>query len=328
MTMGALKTVIYSTVKYSQQRKGVSPNGKSETPIFDYQLQQNALIPLIARTLGLNMLHNYAKSIYEHPKGHEEYLLLTCCCDKAIVSWHAERTISQMRERTGGQGYLGANMYGEAIAGAHAAMTAEGDNRVLMIKVVKDLLSISMKKPDFFYSGEFIKLSDKNELYCLKTMNVLFQMLEKFKLERLINKMTTLKVNGKSNYAILMLETSDEVQELALAHGEKIAIQSCLSSLEKLTTSKEIVRNYFLLFAWEVILRELALFVLQGWITPELAGSLKENYNELIKKAAKDIDVIVNSLNIPVHALKIPIAKDYIKYNSYANYGEVVNAKL
>jgi len=29
MTLGGLKSVIYSTVKYSQQRKGVSPNGKS-----------------------------------------------------------------------------------------------------------------------------------------------------------------------------------------------------------------------------------------------------------------------------------------------------------
>ena len=60
----------------------------------------------------------------------------------------------------------------------------------------------------------------------------------------------------------------------------------------------------------------------------KLAGELKNHYNELIKKAAKDIDVIVDSLNIPVHSLKVPIAKDYVKYNSYPNYGEVVNAKL
>lgn len=44
--------------------------------------------------------------------------------------------------------------------------------------------------------------------------------------------------------------------------------------------------------------------------------------------AAKDIDKIIESLNIPVHALKIPIAKDYVQFNSYANYGEVTNSKL
>jgi p-aminobenzoyl-glutamate transporter AbgT len=98
--------------------------------------------------------------------------------------------------------------------------------------------------------------------------------------------------------------------------------------LEKLTQSKTIVKNYFLLFAWEVILRELSLFVLEGWICPNLAKRLKDIFNDLIKVASKDIDVIVESLNIPVHALKVPIAKDYVKFNSYANLGEVVNAKL
>jgi hypothetical protein len=38
-------------------------------------------------------------------------------------------------------------MFGEAISATHAAMTAEGDNKVLMIKVVKDMLSIYMKNP-------------------------------------------------------------------------------------------------------------------------------------------------------------------------------------
>ena len=34
----------------------------------------------------------------------------------------------------------------EGIAGAHSGMTAEGDNRVLMQKVVKDIMSDMQKK--------------------------------------------------------------------------------------------------------------------------------------------------------------------------------------
>lgn len=34
MMLGALKTSIYVSIKYSKQRKGVSKNGLSETPIF------------------------------------------------------------------------------------------------------------------------------------------------------------------------------------------------------------------------------------------------------------------------------------------------------
>jgi len=62
-----------------------------------------------------------------------------------------------------------------------------------MIKVVKDLLSIFFKNPDYFYSGDFIKITDQKQLYCFKTLNTFFLMLERFKLNKLINKMTQLK---------------------------------------------------------------------------------------------------------------------------------------
>jgi hypothetical protein len=75
-------------------------------------------------------------------------------------------------------------------------------------------------------------------------------------------------------------------------------------------------------------LRELPLFILEGWLCPDICKTLKDDYNALIKLAAKDIEKVYLSFNVPEHALKIPIAKDYVKYNSYANYGEVVNAKL
>lgn len=165
------------------------------------------------------MLHNYAKTVYANPKGYEDVLLIICCLDKTMLGWHTERSISQLRERAGGQGYLAANIFGEGIAGAHAGMTAEGDNRVLMVKVVKDLLSIYMKKPDYFYNGENIKLTDVKQLLDLKTLMDVFLMLEKFKLNKLINRMSELKGQGKNAYEILMFETSDEIQEFAYAHG-------------------------------------------------------------------------------------------------------------
>ena len=94
----------------------------------------------------------------------------------------------------------------------HAAITAEGDNKVLMIKVVKDMLSLFMKTPEYFYNGEDVCLISKGDLFCLKKLSQLFELREKRNLEKLINKMTTLKSQGLSNYDILMMNTSDEVQ--------------------------------------------------------------------------------------------------------------------
>lgn len=50
--------------------------------------------------------------------------------------------------------------------------------------------------------------------------------------------MTDLKSKGSSNYDILMFNVSDEIQSLAQAYGEMLAIKYCLKSLEKLNKSK------------------------------------------------------------------------------------------
>lgn len=102
-----------------------------------------------------------------------------------------------------------------------------------MVKVVKDLLSIYMKRPDYFFVGENIKLTEEKQLNCLKTLQTFFFMLERLRLNRLLTRMTELKASGKTNYEILMFETSDEMQELAYSHGERLTITNCVLALDK-----------------------------------------------------------------------------------------------
>lgn len=104
-------------------------------------------MPLLARTIAININHNKIKQIFANPKGREHEVLMLCCIDKCLVVWNLDRLATTCRERSGGQGYLACNRFGEYINIAHAAMTAEGDNRVLMIKIVKDMMTnIGAKK--------------------------------------------------------------------------------------------------------------------------------------------------------------------------------------
>lgn len=75
----------------------------------------------------------------------QEKSVILCCALKPLCSWHCGETGNTCRERCGGQGFLSANRLGEIIGFSHAGMTAEGDNRVLMQKVAKELLGL-MKK--------------------------------------------------------------------------------------------------------------------------------------------------------------------------------------
>lgn len=61
MSVSAAKKALFETIRYSQQRLTVGENGMSNTPIMSYQLQQNALLPLVARTIVLNFGHNAGK---------------------------------------------------------------------------------------------------------------------------------------------------------------------------------------------------------------------------------------------------------------------------
>jgi len=63
-----------------------------------------------------------------------------------MTSWNSADIGRNCRERLGGGSYLNYSQIPQAIEGAHSGMTAEGDNAVLMQKVVKDILSDLQKE--------------------------------------------------------------------------------------------------------------------------------------------------------------------------------------
>jgi len=95
-------------------------------------------MPLLANTLSLNVYYNFVRKAFaEQTLGWEISTL--CSSIKCLLAWSAEKTASTTRERCGGMGFLSNARFAEYLAVAHTALTAEGDCRVLMHKIVKDL---------------------------------------------------------------------------------------------------------------------------------------------------------------------------------------------
>lgn len=131
MVLSSAKVALTIAVRYASTRLAVGPTSASDTPIMAYQLQQRAILPLLARTFVLAMGMNRAKNLWADPASDPEVVVVNVCVIKPIVTWHSERTGSICRERCGGQGYLRASRLSGTIGFGHAAITAEGDNSVL-----------------------------------------------------------------------------------------------------------------------------------------------------------------------------------------------------
>ena len=114
------------------------------------------------------------------------------------------------------QGYLSCNRFGTFLGLAHAAMTAEGDNSVLMQKVAKEHLAVLAKKG--FKNPINVPANKEftNQDYLLHIINeremILFQDLGA--------KMASAGKAGMFN--TWMMEESDVIQAAARAFGDRL----------------------------------------------------------------------------------------------------------
>ncbi|KAF9910842.1 hypothetical protein EC991_005305 [Linnemannia zychae] len=269
---------------------------------------------------------------HKEDEDEAEEVVRLCCVIKPLITWNAERVATTCRERCGGQGYLSVNRFGDMIGYAHAGMTAEGDNSVLMQKVAKEQLALLQRQQqDNGKSLEqwFLQLAGKGvDVESLEGLLALLRLREAGIFYELGSALEAKLREGKSLFQVWMGEESDTIQSAAKAFGERMCFEQTLDIVRALDNGpRAILETLLRLWGLTLIETNLSWYLTRQLMNPQTGRLVPQRLREIVASVGGHSLTLCGILGVDERLLFAPIAGDmggWEVYNKSDNHGELL----
>jgi acyl-CoA oxidase len=324
--LNAAKTSLAIAVKYALRRRQFGKDNEgAEWLIMDYPSHQHRLIPLVAKTYTYYMAMTRLSDQYASMDADADIRKIETKAAglKAMATWHTTATIQECREACGGKGYLMENRFTQFKGDTDIFTTFEGDNTVLLQLVAKGLLTEF--KESFHNEGAIAVmryLSKKvnftfSELNPITKRNTSIEHLmsdefhrdalryrEKKLLITLSDRMRSYLSKRVSPFDAL-LKCQDHMIELAKAYIERLAYSDAIKKIDDLKHSpeKEALTTMIKLFAITIIQENKGFYLENDYMDGTKSKAIRHTHNKLIKQIRNDIELYIDSFNIPLESI-------------------------
>ena len=130
-----------------------------------------------------------------------------------------------------------------------------------------------------------------DDVTSLDMLSDLFRFRQITLITQITAKMAALKKAGASDYEINMMGTSNLIQDLAQAYGERRMLDSCIDFLASIQKphDRKVMDAVFRVFALDAVKRDLSFYIREKAIKPQAGSNLLIAQNSLIKTMAANV---------------------------------------
>lgn len=328
--------------RYALQRRQFGPDDAPEVLLADYRLHQRRLLPLLAKSYAYRFaqnqqvarMHRVQTATAPDPQQARE-LEARAAGLKAILTWHASRSIIEARELCGGAGYLAENRLTVLRGDIDVFTTFEGDNHVMLQLLSKELLTAYAKEVGGldplgmvkFVAGTVTDVvkertaasqliqrlidaaggsdATDHDLLDRGTQLSLFEDREQHVIETAARRLQRAqKADGDEAFRIFN-DAQDHVIRCGRVHVDRIVLEAFTAGIARCEDDEaaDLLREVCTLYALSVIEDDLAWFMAHNRLSDQRAKTVSALLNAQLTKLRPHLLTLIEGLGVPESTL-------------------------